>query len=560
MMRSGPTAQRGAAALFAAIGMLGMLIASAFAIDLAQLYVAKRDLQNMANLAALDVARAAGGCLAPSADRQATANQTAADTLAGLGGKAEWLQGGGVRLGRALVDANGLRQFQSAVVEDAGEAYAFELELRQPMPRLILPMPAQQDGGAEMRANAASMMAPRASFSVSSFGASLDPTEQSVLNDVLGSTLGSPLSLTALSPQGLLTSSVPLADIPEFLPGIEPDELLTSPIELPGLLTAIADVLFASGKGIAAAAFDTLAAAAPNDTVILGDVVGSPDDFFSATGGLAVNTLDFVQALAYQVGDPVIQLTPGLTLPPLIGVGGIITIGQAPSLAVGPALQDSSSQFVTSARNVQGRADLGLSLDLAGLGSVNLELGLDLAEATADLTAIRCAGRGRPDHEVDIGVTTNLARLEVNNDEANPLIDVLGLIKVCWEGEVELGSDAYTVIPFTGPFDPDNPQTQAVGSAVGATLTSALNDILVQSPPELCGPLGGLNGLLLVLGLGSEDALIGQVISQFLPVLTTALDDALLDPILAALGLSVGGAHVSVMEVDMPPPALIRSN
>ena len=561
MMRSRPTAQRGAAALFAAIGMLGMLVASAFAIDLAQLYVAKRDLQNIANLAALDVARAAGGCLAPDLDRQGQANQTALATIGRLGGEAEWLQGNAVRLGQARYEADGSRAFQSTLVEEAGQAYAFEVELRRPMPALILPLPGQSASGQEaMRATAASMMAPGASFSVSSFGVSIGPTEQAVLNNLLSETLGTPVNLTVLSYEGLLSSSVPLLDVLDLLPSSDPQDPLNEPVELPGLLTAIADVLFDNGRTTAATAVDSVAAAAPNETVLLGDVIGSPNDFFAGASSASVNTLDLVQALAYQVGDPVIQLTPGLTLPPLIDLDGVITLGQEPEVAAGSALQDSSSRFVTRARNVQGRADLGLRLGLPGLGGANLELGLDLADATGDLLQIRCAGRGRPNHEVDIGVTTNLARLEINNDEANPLIDVLGVVKVCWEGEVELGADSYTVVPFTGPFDPDNPQQQPVGSSIGASLTSALNDVLVQSPPQLCGPLGGLNGLLLLLGLGSEEALLGQVTSQLLPAVTDALNNALLDPVLTALGLSIGGAQINMFQVQMAPPALIRSN
>ena len=49
---SRPSQQKGAAAIFAAFGMLAMVTALAFGVDLAQMFLAKRELQNMANLAA----------------------------------------------------------------------------------------------------------------------------------------------------------------------------------------------------------------------------------------------------------------------------------------------------------------------------------------------------------------------------------------------------------------------------------------------------------------------------------------------------------------------------
>ncbi|MEQ9479614.1 MAG: pilus assembly protein TadG-related protein [Algiphilus sp.] len=57
--------QRGAAAVFAAIAMTTLLVSIAFTIDIGRLYFAQRDLQNAANLAALDASRMASGCYGP---------------------------------------------------------------------------------------------------------------------------------------------------------------------------------------------------------------------------------------------------------------------------------------------------------------------------------------------------------------------------------------------------------------------------------------------------------------------------------------------------------------
>lgn len=545
--------QRGAAALFAAIGLLAMVAATAFAVDIAQLYIAKRQLQNMTNLAALDVARAAGGCLAPDLERQTIANQTALATISRLNGEADWLQDNQVVLGRGVRTAAGERDFVAVPTSSAGEAYAFRLNLQRPMPALVMPL-FQTDAQARLSASADSVMAPVPNYNVASFGVSIDPTEASVLNGLLSNIFGNPFNLTLISYQGLLSSSVELLDVADQMAATTLQELLGESTELPGLLEAIADALFAVGDNIAGDAFDAAAAAAPNELVVLGDALGSPSNSIVGLGNTTLNTLDLLQNLAMQIGDPVISLTPGLSIPPLTTGTVEIELGAPPVQASGPPLLDEFSNYVTTATNSQGRVAVDLGLPLLGdLAQVNLEL--DIAEARADLIEVRCAGRGRANHEVDIGVETTIARLRINNPESSPLINLLGLVKVCWEGEVEVGEDDYDVLTFSGPY----PETQPVGSSIGASLSNALGDLIVESPPQLCGNLSSLNVLLLLLGLGNSNSLLGQIVADLLPTLTAGLDANLLDPLLAALGLSVGGAHITVSSVAMPPPALIES-
>lgn len=574
--------QRGAAALFAAIGLLGMLTAAAFAIDLAQMYVAKRDLQNMANLAALDVARAAGGCLAPGfdPDRQAVADRTARATLNRLGGQVGWLENSSVQLGTTWINADATRSFQPNNVP--GESFAFRVDLQRPMPTLVIPL-LSADG--MLKARAASSMAPTASFTVSSFVASVDPTEASILNGLLGDALGAPLALSVVSYQGLIGSSIPLLDVADEFAGQTVGDLLTQQVQLPGLLRAIADALFAAGDDVAGSAVAAIEAVAPNQSVdllsaVTGGNIDSPQDVVSSLGGVSVNALDLVQGLAYQLGEPVLQLTPDINISGLASVSGVLELGSAPNAGAGPALQDELSRYLTTAATAQGKVELNVGIALPLLGDlVNLDLTVDVAETEAELTGIDCAGRGEPNHKVHIRAKPSIARISVNNDESNPLLnlpvpdipvigDLIGvlvgdLVKVCWVGEVNLDNvngsdtddDGYVRLDFTGPFDPDNPIPKPIGSSLGGSVGSALEDFLNGSDgPYLCGNLELLNKVL--------DALtdnLDLVVDQLVPVLNI-LDASLLDPLLKMLGISVGGAHVSVLDVDMPPPVLIQAN
>lgn len=553
--------QHGAAAIFAAVGMIGMLIAAAFAIDLAQLYVAKRQLQNMANLAALDVARAAGGCLAPDLDRQAMANATALSTIGRLGGQNEWLQGGSVALGEVVVDASNIRHFQSTLVEQIGQAYAFDLSLQRSLPPLLMPLPSGNPDGAVMTARASSTMAPAAVFDVGSALVSLDTSDVPALNALFSSLLGSPLALDLVHYQGLIGSSVELLDVADDLIGVTLQQLLTEPTNAPGLLTAVANALFDSGETVAAAAIDAIAAAAPDESIVLGDVLGSPSAFVSSVGDVAIGALDLVRALAFQLGEPVLALTPDVTIPGVLETQIELTVGQSPQLGAGPAFRDELLNYMTSASTAQGQIDASIKVPLLGgllgnLASVNLRV--DLARAQADLEAIRCAGRDRLHHEVDIGVTTSVARLAVNNPASDPLVNVLGLIKVCWVGSVEVGSGESIPLTFEGPFDPNNPNPKDISSSLGSGLSNALSDLIIQEPPQLCGPLGSLNVLLFLLGLGNEDSLLSLVLSGVVGPVTSVLDD-ILNPLLGIIGLDVAAGEVVVREVYMPPPTLIST-
>lgn len=60
--------QRGAAAVFVAISLIALLASVALAIDTGRLYSAQRNLQRLADLAAMDAARVAGGCLSGGAN------------------------------------------------------------------------------------------------------------------------------------------------------------------------------------------------------------------------------------------------------------------------------------------------------------------------------------------------------------------------------------------------------------------------------------------------------------------------------------------------------------
>ncbi len=544
--------QTGAAALFAAIGMIGVLAGAAFAINLAQIHLAKRQLQNMANLSAMDAARAAGGCLAPDRDRQVEANQAVTTRIEALDGDAAWLEGGKVDLGRFVIDSNHVRRFVAASEEQSRAAYAFEVDLQRPFPNLLLPMPGVSTESAVLSAKGVAAMAPVASFSVGSFLLTVGPSDQLLLNEVLTAALGGPVNLSVLSYQGLVDSSVQPDALAEEMGLGSSEELLNDPIGLPGLLAGLANVLFDAGSASASAAVDALAAVAPSEVIILGDVVGSPQETVQGAGQSGINTMELMRALLLDVGSPTFQITPGVNIPGVASAEVSVALGQVAEPQIGPATQDAVSNYMTRARNTQG--SLGVVLELLPIqGQVaRLNLSLDLADAEAELREIRCASRSRDQHEVDLGVETSISSLSVNNPPANPLVD-LGVTQICWVGAVQIADAQTELLDFIGPFGAAYAQdnTQSVGTDIGLLLVAAMNDLVTGSPPYVCGPTGPL-----------IDPVVAPVLTAISAALSSRMADSidpLLMPLARALGVNFGGADVTVHDVTAQPPTLIHS-
>src|SRR6266852_1134771 len=94
------SSSRGAAAVFVAISLVASIAALALTLDLGRLYFTHRDLQLMADMAALDAARSAGGCLGSIDDAQGAAAGEAAASVQRNGGQLSYLTAGAVELGR----------------------------------------------------------------------------------------------------------------------------------------------------------------------------------------------------------------------------------------------------------------------------------------------------------------------------------------------------------------------------------------------------------------------------------------------------------------------------
>ena len=145
-----------------------------------------------------------------------------------------------------------------------------------------------------------------------------------------------------------------------------------------------------------------------------------------------------------------------------------------------------------------------------------------------------------------------------------PIIGNVGA-RVYASAEADIGSaGSFGPRTFRGPFSTDPEDLEAntwtVATPLADTLrtatTSLANDLSLRTEVDLplLGPVVGaivnpvLNATLATtLGL-LEPAIEGVVV---------ALVDPVLDPLVRSLGISLGGADITVIDFEVPPPSLI---
>ncbi len=545
--------QRGVALVFAAISLLASLAALALAIDIGRLYFERRDLQRVANMAALDAARIASGCIGPVQNPDAAAyTEARASLLRNHGSDTDLTGGGSVVLGRALAGADGVPGFATGVTTPS----AVQVQLLRDLPARLIP--GGGDGTLKLRATAAATALPLASLNVGSGLAELNPA---LLNQLLGDQLGGPVNVCLLCYSGLFNASVKLGDVLAAADLGSPTDFFGANVSAPQFLGAIAEALSGTTDAATRSTLETLAAASDGSRQITpGDVIGVPPGLEDAASGAVVNVGAVTQALAQAAnGENLITIPAGLNVPGLTGPGSVTTRLIQTANPVVSAADDG-----TLASNAQASVQVDLPL-LPILGTpVNLKLWLQVAQATAQVTEIECARSGFPQPVVHVRARSSAARLglgafdDINGanptPQPTPLIklNLLGIpITITASAMVNVGQAEDRELIYAGPFD--TPQTQRIGVGVGEGLAQATGS-LVRSLRLEVQPAGVMSNPLLRPTL---QTVLNLLTNALTPVLNQ-VDDLVLVPALAPLGLTLGGADVTVTSVTGEQPVLFN--
>lgn len=524
------------------------------AIDLGRYYYAQRDLQRMANAAALDAARIAGGCMGIPANPQAAALQEVNESVLRNGGLAGYVTSGSVSVGRMIRDNAGVRSFSAGATE---ENRAVQVILRRPLPSQLIPIPGlTSDSTSKMTAVAAAQSRPQVSIGV---GTTLVNIQQGLLNSLLGGLIGGLPNLSLVSYQGLIAQTVPLGSLADAS-GQPVDLFLSSPISLRqllgNLLTAISGVADPVASSGLAAVRD---ATNPALMVVPGNVISVASGYEDALREVDVSAGQLMMQAAQAVtSNSSINVPANVTLP-LLGTinlnAHLITPGQ---IAVIPAgLSPLAGNPESFASNAQGLLQLNTSL-LPILGNaVNLKLFVQAAQATAELEDIHCARRGQSTHRIEVGARTSIARIgigefdDINLPHPTPkptqLLNVLG-VKVFGFAYVDVGTGSNQTLTFNGPPFPTD--AQRIGAAPSTSLANAIaqlpGNLSITTDPPVVG----------ILVKPVLDLVLAQLTPALTAALNTGLADQVLTPTLDTLGLSFGSADVTVVDVTNDQPYL----
>ena len=520
--------QDGAVLVTVAISLVVIVVCAALTVDLGRVSVLRRDLQNVADAAALDLVRLVDGRTAGEilADGRWDAALDASLARNGFttGPDADVV----TRLGSHDVAADVFHPVASA----AEIPSAVEVEVTGRVEHQFSP------GGTATGRRSVAARTASAGIQLGSFAARLDSRQSALLGPLVDDAIGVDL----VSYTGLAGVRVGLADRATELDLTlgSPDELLSTELTVAELAAAQAAVLRRAGDVAHATLLDRLAADVDPHVlpITLGDLLAIGSGGAAAAATATLDVLELVTTAAWVANGDHFLDVPGLAL----GVPGLAAAHVRLQVIERPRIGFGGPG--TTVETAQVRLEAGVDLTAAGLAGAHLDVAVEVASARATIREVSC---GDP-QLLGVDVTTGLASVEAAVG-ARIAVSLLGLVDVTVAevtGEAEAGHapgalDVDLVLP------PDL-YGEGVPASSGSLGLSDLDlDLHLSVLPRAQLPLL----LRSVLGLVTSTA-TGVATTVLAPLVATALealDAAVVQPLLSLLGVSLPGADLTPLAV-----------
>ncbi len=424
-----------------------------------------------------------------------------------------------------------------------------------------------------------------AGFSIGTGLVSVNSAESPVLNAVLGGMLGTSLSLSAVSYEGLANTQINALD---FLSALASNAtvnvatvggLANASASLGTVLQVEAAVLKAEGAPSATltAALAGLQALSANiygqPTVQIGQLLNVAAWQTSNAGGVAAPTALQATVNAMQIATAAIELaqngqtatipTSGLSLAGLGSLTVSATVG-SPMQNIYPGSGDG--YIGAAAETAQVNMNVGLdpppiSIGLPSVAAIQMSLALPVsvhvASGTAYLSTIACGGNPATDANVTVTGASSIATLNATLS-AHVAVQLLGATVLGTTIEiplnVQVGAGGPTALIFT-----------QADIQSGALKRIASEDVLSTTTSSLMSTLSSQMGAKINLQLASLNL---PALTSLTPLLTPALAaaltplaatlDAVIDDATAALGVQVGYMDVMGTGVRCGVPAIVN--
>jgi uncharacterized membrane protein len=541
-----------------------LLLGAGLTLNTGALFLQKRHLQSVTDLAALTAA--ANLDKAEHAAALTLSDNGFADVVVLDGGaEAPSREANTLRVELGRYDADPTKSVPQRFLAGETPINAVRVTVRTPG-EIYFPTPVLDD--IAIAATGVATIAPEATFTIGSRLASLN---DGVLNAVLGGLLGTTLNLSLSDYEALFKADV---DAFAFLDALATEldlttgtyrQILDGSASVAGLIRAAAKVPGLSLN--ARSALAKLNAALPKRDVLplkkllnLGKGENAPIGVPPSGPPTRLTLLGLINAAAaVSNGKNQVSVDSGLDLGPLSRVSLNIAVGEPP---VGSSFITTGSlgtTYYTAQTRVRLVADVGtLRLLLLPIVTVRVPLLLDLGSARGELTSITCLGQDPSTVSVAIATTPALAemylaelpnpsqirdfsRLPVRNDAT--LINVLGLRVTAGTG-MGVTTAVSNASPTTLTF-------KASEITQGVVKTATVRD---YSQSLTGGLLGSLRLNVEPVGLGLA---LGPLIGPLLSGAVAPLDTVLFN-VLTALGVKLGSADIRVEGASCGTPVLVQ--
>lgn len=574
--------ERGAIAAFTALVLVILLGAAAFVVDLGMQRVGRSDMQALADVVALDLARDLNGTKTVAqldANKQSLANASR-DRNKSVIGYQNHLPELVVTYGTLGSDSN----FVPGAASDVPTAV--QVKATTNIGFVFSGVTGRSSGGATRSAVATSNAS--ACFRVGSFIASLDSAQSALLNPILNSLLGSNLNLGLIGYKGLAGANVSLLELVEVggLGVGSVDELLKlKNVSAATLFVAAANVLDRQGNAAQADILRAIQVAAGTPNIAIGDLIeAAPGDSSALTAGL--NVLDLLTTAAFVSNkDHAVEIPNlGISLPGLTAVTTTLSVIESPRTKCGPiGTVNETAQIrldltgTIPARTLPTAINTLLNTNVS-LDATTVSLSIDLGKALATLNGVTCDPATGDPSSLAVGLRSSVvggislnASTGVHAKVGVPLfgsgglltavLDLLGLGSLLMPPELEVdttmnihaGTTPDSIPPTTVnvplPGGYDIGQGSGSGPIItGLSVTPKIGTEVTLRYFEGLLVLGTWKTRKLFSGAALFDYLVNPIAKALtdtlLNPLLTSLQNALIAPLSKLLGLQLGGADV----------------
>ncbi|WP_304351818.1 pilus assembly protein TadG-related protein [Comamonas testosteroni] len=479
--------QSGSVAMLGAIWLMIAVICLA-TIDIGNVFWQKRELQKIADLAALAGASGAldqNSCRT-NAERNLTLNGSVVSELV-TAQAGHW-------------DKSASPFFGSA--SKASEINACRVSFQRTVPFLFV-FAAGAERGRQISAQATAMQSARiARLSVRSTLLALDTEKSALLDAVVGGMLGGKINLGVAGWQGIANANISLLSFFDALAvraGLnvgDYDQVVKTKVTLDKVMLAMLDALPQQGSLAAVNALNALALGVGNIQIALQDILKLGTGLGSAALRTDVNVLDLVSTVA-QLANSQNAAKVGVNLNlGLVEVGLNLKVIEPPQSAIGDPVRDR-----IEAKTSQIDLVTGLKLNLA-LVAASLSLDVKLAQGSALLTDHMCS----PQKSMSVNGVTGVGTVALKG-----AVDILPLPLI-----PKLSIPVEVKIPLlskTQRLDYQNPPNLSEPAKWATIYQSNLVESLIQSLTDQLGLLGSLLAVVLAPLTLVLDAVLNLVLN-----------------------------------------------